>query len=87
MGIAKAIDKEISQYLEQLNTKQKQAVLTVVKTFAAVEDYDHWKDKEFVLEMNKRFAEMESRKVKGITLEQMEAGARRAYKTRNRKQQ
>ena len=85
MAVARAIDKEINQYLGHLNTRQKQAVLTVVKTFAGEEDYDHWKDKDFVSEMDKRFAEMESGKVKGLTLEQMEAGARRVYKNRKRK--
>ncbi len=36
-------------------------------------------------EMDRRFAEMESGKVKGYTLEEMEAGARQAYKKRKRK--
>ena len=41
MGALKIIDQEIAQYLPQLNAKQKQAVLGVIKTFAA-EQEDWW---------------------------------------------
>ncbi len=41
MGAVKLIDEEITQYLQHLNAKQKQAVLGVVKTFAA-EQQDWW---------------------------------------------
>jgi hypothetical protein len=34
MGTAKKIDQEINQYLMRLTDRQKEAVLTVVKTFA-----------------------------------------------------
>lgn len=81
MGVIKAIDKEITHYLGHLNVKQKEAVLNVVKTFAG-EDEPWWNDKTFVAEMDRRIAELETGKVKGLTLEQMEAGARRAYKTK-----
>ena len=41
MGAIKLIDQEITQYLPHLNSKQKEAVLSVVKTFAA-EQQDWW---------------------------------------------
>lgn len=41
MGAIKLIDQEITQYLPHLNDRQKQAVLSVVKTFAA-EQQDWW---------------------------------------------
>ncbi len=41
MGAPKLIDKEINQYLLHLNAKQKQVVLSVVKTFAAGQQ-DWW---------------------------------------------
>jgi predicted transcriptional regulator len=41
MAVAGMIDQEITQYLPHLNAKQKQAVLNVVKTFAA-EQQDWW---------------------------------------------
>lgn len=40
MDTAKSLDKEIAQYLSQLNVKQKRTVLTVVKTF--MEDQQDW---------------------------------------------
>ena len=85
MGAAKPLVKEITHYLGQLNTAQQRAVLGVVKTFAREET--RWTDKSYVAEMDRRFAELESGKVKGITLDELEAGARRSYKSRKRKSQ
>jgi len=42
MDTAKSLDKEIAQYLPQLNVKQKRTVLTVVKTF--MEEQKDWWD-------------------------------------------
>jgi len=82
MGAAKPLEKEITHYLGQLNTEQQKAVLGVVKTFAQEEAW--WDDKNYIAEMDRRFSEMESRKVKGITLDELEAGARQGYKNRKR---
>jgi hypothetical protein len=78
------VEEEIAAYLPHLSPKQKQAVLGVVKTFAA-EKQDWWDDKEYITEMNRRFDEMESGKVKGYTLDELESGARQTYKSRKRK--
>jgi hypothetical protein len=86
MGVAKKLDQQINDYLGQLNPKQKKAVLTVVKTFAEEQlESDLWEDKEFVAEMNKRFEEMESGKVRLHTLEEAETYARQSYKNKKRK--
>ena len=45
MGAAKVLDKEINHYLEQLNSHQKEVVLSVVKTFAH-EENDWWNNTE-----------------------------------------
>ena len=71
---AKPLINEITQYLGQLNEQQQKAVLGVVKTFA--KDQDWWDDKSFIAAMDRRFAELESGKVKSITHEDLEAGAR-----------
>jgi predicted transcriptional regulator len=42
MDTAKSLDKEITQFLPQLNIKQKRTVLTVVKTF--MEEQQDWWD-------------------------------------------
>jgi hypothetical protein len=84
MAEVKPLDKEITHYLGQLSIRQKEVVLSVVKTFAGEEEF-LWDDKNYIAAMDKRFAEMESGKVKGFTLEQMEAGARQAYKNRKLK--
>ncbi|MEI9934543.1 MAG: hypothetical protein WDM71_06750 [Ferruginibacter sp.] len=83
MGAVK-LDKEIAQYLGQLNLQQKEVVLSVVKTFARDEEA-WWNNKTYIAEMDKRFGELETGKVKGYTLEELEAGARQAYKNRKHK--
>ncbi len=87
MGAVKPLDKEITHYLEQLNTRQKKAVLTVVKTFAEEKEpeYDHWKDPGFVAEMDKRFAELERGKVKGHTWDEVKQKARQSIKAKKKK--
>jgi hypothetical protein len=83
MGAVK-LDKEITQYLGQLNLQQKEVVLSVVKTFAR-EEVAWWNDKSYITEMERRFGELETSKAKGYTLEEMEVGARQAYKNRKHK--
>lgn len=78
MGAAKPLIKEITHYLGQLNTEQQKAVLGVVKTFAQEDPW--WNDKSYMTEMDRRFSELESGKVKGLTLDELEAGARQHYK-------
>lgn len=69
------LEKEISNYLPRLSSRQKQTVLTVIKTFA--EDTDEmWNDESYIAEMDRRFAEMESGKVKTYSLEEVETEAR-----------
>lgn len=85
MSAAKPLVREITHYLGQLNTKQQKAVLGVVKTFAQEDTW--WNEKEYIAEMDRRFAEMESGEVKGVALDELEAGARQSYKNRKRKKQ
>ncbi len=81
MASAKPLDKEINHYLTQLNTEQKKAVLTVIKTFAQEEDW--WNDKTYMSEMNRRFHEMETGKVKTLSLDDLEISARKAFKKKS----
>lgn len=84
MRAVKPLDKEITHYLDYLSTEQKKVVLSVVKNFTHEEDA--WEeDKHFIAEMEKRFKDLESGKEKGITLEEMKTGVRRAYKNRKKK--
>jgi hypothetical protein len=82
------IDKQINTYLGQLNPKEKEVVLGVVKTFVENRhDDDLWEDKTFIAEMDRRFKEMESGKVKLYSLDEAEAHARQSFKARKRKKQ
>lgn len=73
MGTAISIDKQINNYLEQLNIKQKKAVLTIVKTFA--DEYNIWDNSAFVTEMDSRVADIESGKVKGRSWDEVKQKA------------
>lgn len=57
--------------------------MSVVKATFAQEE-KRWDEKEYMTEMDRRFADMESGTVKGITLEELEASARQSYKEGNK---
>ncbi len=85
MSMAKPLVNEITQYLGQLNSQQQQALLNVVKSF--VQEDEWWNDKEYIAEMDRRFKEMESGKVKGLTIDEAEDKVRQSYKNRKLKKQ
>ena len=64
MRTARVIDREINQYLPRLSDQQKEAVLGVVKSFAA-ERQDWWDSigREQQLAIDKSLAEMKAGKV------------------------
>ncbi len=77
MRTANLVDKQIIDYLGQLNLVQKKAVLNIIKAFTMEDTGDDNFDKE----MNRRIAEYESGSVKTYTWEESIAHAREAYKT------
>lgn len=85
MASIKTVDKEINHYLERLSPRQKEAVLTVVKTFAEEDYIDPWSDKDFLSDLDKRTNEYESGKIKPLTLEELEKGARKSFKIKSGK--
>jgi putative addiction module component (TIGR02574 family) len=80
MSAATKLDKQINDYLIQLNDKQKRAVLTVMKTFAEGQDSDLWEDSTFIAELDRRTAEYEDGKTKVLTLDELDARVRKAVK-------
>jgi hypothetical protein len=73
MNTISAVDRQISRYLLLLTSAQKKAVLGVVKAFAD----EHTETYE--LEMNNRFAELESGRVTGHNWDQVVANARQKH--------
>ncbi len=67
------INAAIIGYLPQLDEEQKAAVLSVVKAFAPPQD--HWDDPSFVAEMDRRYEEYRSGKVKAVSLEDLKASS------------
>ena len=75
MGAAKPLDKEIIYYLGHLSTEQKMVILSVVKLFAREEE-TLVDDKVYIAEMDRRFTELETSKVKGLTFDELTAKIR-----------
>jgi len=82
MGAVKLLDKEIAQYVERLSIEQKEVILSVVKTFAREEAW--WNNKAYLNEMDSRFKELESGKIKAISLDALESSAKQTYKRRQK---
>lgn len=79
MGATAGIDKKITSYLELLNTRQKKAVLSVVKAFAEEEDGNYaWADENFAAEIGKRTKELETGKVKGYSWDEVKKISRKS---------
>jgi hypothetical protein len=76
MNTSKTLDKEIRDYLPRLSSRQKQTILTVVKTFAEEDEEEILNDELFLAELDKRFSEMEHGKIKTFSLEEVEEDAR-----------
>jgi hypothetical protein len=76
MNTSKTLDKEIRDYLPRLSSRQKQTILTVVKTFAEEDEEEILNDELFLAELDKRFSEMEHGKIKTFSLEEVEEEAR-----------
>ena len=86
MSAVSKVDKQITEYLMQLNLRQKKAVLTVVETFAKERVVsDIWEDKTFLAELDRRTSEYEGGKAKVLTLDQLVAKVRAAYMSRGKK--
>jgi phage tail tube protein FII len=85
MSAAKPLVNQITQYLGQLNSQQQKTVLSVVKSFVQEEDW--WNNKTYMAEMDRRFSEMESGTVKGLTLDEAEKKVRQSYKNSKGKKQ
>lgn len=83
MLAANNIDKKIATLLPSLSTKQKKAVLSVVKSY--VEEDTHWQDELFVKEMDRRTEEYESGEEKCFTIDETIAKARKAFAAKQKK--
>jgi hypothetical protein len=81
-----AVEKQIGNYLSLLNTQQKKAVLTVVKTIAeAQQDYGNiWDDKNFVKEMDSRTADYEKGNTRMLKFDEVKKAAIADYKAKKK---
>jgi hypothetical protein len=85
MGSVNTLDKEINHYLPRLSSRQKQTVLTVVKTFAEEGEEEIWRDKKFLAKLDSRTSDYESGTIKPLSLNELEDSARKSYKAKSGK--
>jgi len=70
--ITAKIRERLTEYIRFADDKKVQAIYTMVEN-ELVERLDLWKDEDFVKELDRRFEELESGKVKGSTWEDVKA--------------
>jgi len=81
MSESKKLDKEIESYMAKLTTKQKKAVLEVVKSLVEEEEVQYANRTTITeAEIERRFEELESGKVKGLTFEELMENVRKKHK-------
>jgi len=68
----KAIRQKLYDYIRVAEDKKVKAIYTMLAG-EIEEDYDHWNDKVFVAELDKRSADFKSGKVKGVAWEEAKA--------------
>jgi hypothetical protein len=66
------IRERLFEYIRFADDKKVQAIYTMVED-EIIEKLDLWKDKDFVAELDRRIGELESGKVKGVTMEEMKS--------------
>ena len=81
MSESKKLDKEIESYMAKLTTKQKKAILEVVKSLVEEEEVQYANRTTITEEeIERRFDELESGKVKGLTFEELMENVRKKHK-------
>jgi hypothetical protein len=74
--MSQVLDKQLHDAIEKLNTSQKKALLGLAKYLESKETHDHWKDENFVAEMDRRYNEYKTGKAKLVSLDSVEGKAR-----------
>jgi len=84
MSDSAAIRNKLYDYIRVADDKKLHAIYNLLEN-EIEQTTEWWKDKGFVKELDRRFAEMESGKEQGVTLDELEAAARQSYKNRKLK--
>ena len=72
------IREQLHRYIDQANDKKVKVIYTIVEE--EIHIHSIWDDDTFVAELEKRVAELESGRVKGLTFEEVQHNARKAFK-------
>lgn len=66
------IRQKLYDYIRVANDKKVKAIYTMLEA-EVEENYDHWNDKAFVDELNKRSEDYQQGKIKGIAWEEVKS--------------
>ena len=67
-----AIREKLHGYIDTADDKKVEAIYTIVEN-EIMENLDLWEDEEFLAELDRRTEELESGKVKGVSLEELKS--------------
>jgi hypothetical protein len=76
------IREKLHNFIDTAEDKKVEAIYILVEDDIE-EVYDHWKDEEFVNEIDQRIKDFESGKVKGIPWEEVNLKAENRLKTKD----
>lgn len=77
------IRQKLFDYICYADDKKLKAIYTMVEGEIR-EKADHWSDKDFLSEIDKRFADLESGKIQGRTWEEVKDTARQSIRKRGK---
>jgi hypothetical protein len=84
MNASSSLNEQIAYYLKKLNLRQKEAILTVAKTFVKEETNMAIYSDEFMKELNQRTLSLEAGSVKGIGWDQVKNNAHAALRSKKK---
>lgn len=67
-----AIREKLHDYINIADDKKVEAIYTMVEN-EIMENLDLWEDEEFLNELDRRMEELQSGKVKGVTLDELKS--------------
>lgn len=76
------IREELHKYINEADDKKVKAIYTMIEE--DIHPNSIWNDDGFVAELERRVEALESGREKGLTFEEVQANARKAFKERKR---
>jgi hypothetical protein len=77
-----AIREKLHDFINTADDKQVKAVYSIFEDEIAKEEYDHWKDEDFLKELKTRLDDIEKGNDEGLSWEEVKMKARAEFKAK-----